>query len=133
MPRSTSPTRHRRVPPDGYSNRVKVAATAIAVATLLMAIAVAVDSHRLVTAWHGDVRANLDAPVGGGPPGHANRARPRIVTSIPHVAPPGRVHGGPIQHSTPAQSSSGPTGSPTGSPTDTPTGSYDWTEPMSPA
>jgi hypothetical protein len=127
MQRSTPPTSHRRV--SGSSGRAKVVATGIAVATLLLSIAAAVDSNRLIAEWRADTGANLDTPVGAG--GHHKHHRPRAEIVIPtiHAARPVPVHPGSIQRATPAQ----PTGVPTGSPTASPTGSSGWVGSVGPA
>jgi hypothetical protein len=111
MQRSTPPTSHRRV--SGSSGRAKVVATGIAVATLLLSIAAAVDSNRLISEWRADTGANLNTPVGTGGHHKHHRAKAEIVIPTIHAARPVPVHPGPIQRATPAR----PTGVPTGSPT----------------
>ena len=123
MSGSTPPTRHRRAG-DG-ADRLKIAAAAIAVATLLLTITGLVESHRLVTAWRDQPRPDESVSVDPAPPLLTTSSR--TTTSL--SGKPVRVHPGPSQVPTPGQ----PSGTPIESPNATPTGSPDWVGTVGPA
>lgn len=127
MQRSTPPTSHRRV--SGSSRRAKVVATGIAVATLLLSIAAAVDSNRLISAWRANTGANLGTPGGTGGPDQQGRATAEIVIPTMRAVRPVPAHPGSIQHGAPAR----PNGVPSGTPAVTPTGSSGWPGSVGPA
>ena len=116
----TSSPRHRR--DDRVSRRVKVAATAITVVTMLLMIAMASGSHRLAATWRGH---RVRDPVMTADPGVAEEpgrtTTRQAVSPPPHVTVPWTGHPGPSQRSTPDQ--------PAGTTTTVP----NWLGPVTPA
>jgi hypothetical protein len=99
MPGSSSPPRHRRV--DRVSRRAKVAATAIAVVTMLLTIAMAMNSHRIVEAWRGHVGFDRAVPVGQGMPAKPGRTTARgAVRPTPQPTPTASGRPGSAQRAT---------------------------------
>lgn len=108
MPRSTSPSKHRRVPPGGYTGHVRAAVTAVA-ATLALSLLV-VASQRLA-AEPPDLPAGSGVAANDLEPGNSSGPRVWPNTTAPSSTALGQAGAGTADRTVPVK----PVGSPAAS------------------